>query len=369
MDGRDVWVEVDEAALRHNMRTLRRRVGSGVRIYVCIKMDAYGFGAGWVGPVAAQEGMDGLACCDAADAQRARAAGADLPVLLYPGTTPSQLQRLAQGGFIVTAHDGPSLAACLLSRQPFYLKLDCGFGRLGFPAECPEDILAQIPDPRSCRLLGAYAHFFDQLDPVAVEAQGRRFQHCVDLLQAHLDRPLERNVGASRVLLTDLHWSLNAVNPGGLLYGLYENLAGDPLRPVLTAVKARIIAIRHMPGGSLSGYSGTRHASDRVIAIAPAGYSDGLPQARQDAHALVRGRRVAILGPRHAEYTMLDVTPLPDVCTGDEVVFVGRQGTQSLSLEQVAACSEVSSTDLLQRLARHPNRRVSSASSHQTPEP
>ena len=60
MDGRDIWMEVDEAALRHNMRTLRRHVGSGVRIYVCIKMDAYGFGAGWVGLVAAQEGMDGL---------------------------------------------------------------------------------------------------------------------------------------------------------------------------------------------------------------------------------------------------------------------------------------------------------------------
>ncbi|MEO8544805.1 MAG: alanine racemase [Burkholderiaceae bacterium] len=369
MDGREVWVELDESALRHNMRTLRRRVGSDVKIYVCIKMDAYGFGAGWVAHVAAQEGMDGLACCDASDAQRVRAAGVDLPVLLYPGTSSSALQGLAQRGFIVTAHDGSSLAACLLSHRRFYLKLDCGFGRLGFPALYPDDILAQIGDPRSCRLLGAYSHFFDQLDPVAVEAQCRRFQHCVDFLQAHFDRPLERNVGASRVLLTDLCWSLNAVNPGGLLYGLYENLAGDPLRPVLTAAKARIIAIRHMPGGSLVGYSGARYAGDRVIAIAPAGYSDGLPQSRQDAHALVRGQRVAILCPRHAEYTMLDVTPLPDVCTGDEVVFVGRQGTQSLSLEQVAACSEISSTDLLQRLARHPNRRVSSASSHPTLEP
>ena len=65
MDGRDAWVDIDESALRHNLRVLRVALGPSVRIYLCVKMNAYGFGSDWVAPIAEQEGMDGFACCDA----------------------------------------------------------------------------------------------------------------------------------------------------------------------------------------------------------------------------------------------------------------------------------------------------------------
>ena len=72
MDGRDAWVDIDESALRHNLRVLRVALGPSVRIYLCVKMNAYGFGSDWVAPIAEQEGTDGFACCDALDAARVR---------------------------------------------------------------------------------------------------------------------------------------------------------------------------------------------------------------------------------------------------------------------------------------------------------
>jgi len=358
MDGRDAWVDIDEGALRHNLRALRATLGTAVRIYLCVKMNAYGFGADWVAPIAAQEGMDGFACCDALDAARVRSASVDLPILLYPGKVVASLVELAQPGMIVTAHDDPSLDQCVQRQLPFYLKIDSGFGRLGFAAERPNDILERITDPGRCRLIGAYAHFSDQLDYAAVARQGQLFQRCVDAIEERMGRTLERNVGASRVLITDPAWALNAVNPGGLVYGLYDALGVHRLRPVLSAVKARVIALRHMPAGSKSGYSNQTYERDSVIAVAPIGYSDGLPRVQEHGQVLLRGRRLPLSGPRHAEYTMMDVTDMAEVQIGDEVVFVGSQGGQDITLSELTTGTDLTETDLLQRLARHPHRHL-----------
>ena len=113
MHGRDTWVEIDEQALRYNMRLLRETVGAKVKIYACVKIDGYGFGAGYIARIAASEGIDAFACGDADDADRIRVAGVDLPVLLYPGTVSESLAELSRRGYIVTAHDRRSLEACL----------------------------------------------------------------------------------------------------------------------------------------------------------------------------------------------------------------------------------------------------------------
>jgi len=358
MDGRDAWVDIDEGALRHNLRALRAALGTSVRIYLCVKMNAYGFGSDWVAPIAAQEGMDGFACCDALDAARVRAASVDLPILLYPGKIAASLLELAQPGMILTAHDASSLDQCVQRQLPFYLKIDSGFGRLGFAAERPQDILERITDLGRCRLIGAYAHFSDQLSPAAVARQGQSFQRCVDAIEAGMGRTLERNVGASRVLITDPAWALNAVNPGGLVYGLYDALGAHRLRPVLTAVKARVIALRHMAAGTTSGYAGKIYERDSVIAIVPIGYADGLPRVQERGQALLRGHRIPLSGPRHAEYTMMDVTDMAEVQIGDEVVFVGSQGGDDITLSELTTGTDLTETDLLQRLARHPHRHL-----------
>ena len=355
MHGRDSWVEIDEQALRHNIRLLRETVGPKVKIYACVKIDGYGFGAGFVARVAASEGVDAFACGDADDADRIRAAGVQLPVLLYPGTVSASLPALSQRGYVVCAHDPDSLQACLNVSGPFYLKIDCGFGRLGFPASAPRDIITLLGERRPANLVGVYSHFYDQHDPAAVETQGQLFQHCVNAITPWTHGNLERNVGASRVLIGSPHWALNAVNPGGLLYGTHEHTAEKRThtRSVLKAIKGRVIAIRHMATGTKLGYAPDRFAADRTIAIVPYGFADGYPRLPMHGQAIVAGKKVPMVGPRNAEYTTLDVSDVVGVRLGDEVVFLGRQGDAAISLKDVCDAFGVPSVELVPRLVRN----------------
>ena len=355
MHGRDAWVEIDEQALRFNMRLLRETVGPSVKIYACLKIDAYGFGAGYVAKVAASEGIDAFACGDADDADRIRSAGVDLPVLLYPGTVSESLGPLSQRGYIVTAHDRASLEACLAITGPFYLKVDCGFGRMGFPAGNPGEIIEMIRHRKPANLIGVYSHFYDQHDAAAVSLQGALFQQCVDAIEPWTAGNLERNVGASRVLVSSPQWALSAINPGGLIYGTVERTADkrSQTRNVFAALKGRIIAIREMPKGTKLGYAAERFTTDKTIAVVPLGFADGYPRLPANGYALAGGRRVAIIGPRNAEYTTLDITGIPGLSVGAEAVFIGRQGTEEITVKDVAEAVGVPSIDLIPRLLRN----------------
>ena len=83
-----------------------------------------------------------------------------------------------------------------------------------------------------------------------------------------------------------------------------------------------------------------------------------MPQRDLRGQALLRGHRLPIVGPRHAEYTMMDATDIADVQIGDEVVFVGRQGGDEITLNELTTGTDLTETDLLQRLARHPHRHL-----------
>jgi alanine racemase len=119
-----------------------------------------------------------------------------------------------------------------------------------------------------------------------------------------------------------------------------------------------VIALRHMAAGTTSGYAGKIYERDSVIAIVPIGYSDGLPRVQERGQALLRGHRIPLSGPRHAEYTMMDVTDMAEVQIGDEVVFVGSQGGDEITLSELTTGTDLTETDLLQRLARHPHRHL-----------
>ena len=125
-DERAAWVEVDAAALRHNMQVARALAGTA-RVYVVCKGDAYGFDALAVARIAAECGMAALACGDPSEVRRIRAAGIALPILLYGVTDAAVLPALARDGTVVTAHDRDSLAACLAHDLAFSLKIDAGF--------------------------------------------------------------------------------------------------------------------------------------------------------------------------------------------------------------------------------------------------
>ncbi|MEO7246091.1 MAG: alanine racemase [Rubrivivax sp.] len=346
------WAEIDETAIRHNLRLIRQRAGQA-RVYVVCKGHGYGFDALRVARLAQQEGMGALACGDAADAARIRAAGIALPILLYATTLAEALPAIAQDGVVVTAHDERSLQVCLQHRLAFSLKLDTGFGRLGFTeADLPllENAAAAHPDLGP---LGAYTHLSDAREIVTVASQAGRFRAMADSIERAGWSQLERMVASTRILLSHPDLVLDAVNPGRAVYGMLEPPYDTMIdcKPALAAGRARVIGVKSVLAGTLLGYSTSPVERDTVVAVAAFGFANGYPRMPGGGWALVRGQRVGIVGPRHTEHTILDVTEVPGVAVGDVVTFLGRDGEQEITAAELVESTGVPLIELVARLA------------------
>jgi alanine racemase len=356
---RAAWVEVDGSAIRHNLGLIRHLAGKA-RVYVVCKGDAYGFDAVLVARLAAECRMDALACGDPEDVRRIRAVGIDLPILLYGVTAAESLPALKPYGVIATAHDFASLSTCLRHRVPFSVKLDAGFGRLGFRPEQLDELCRVARANPTSSAHGVYAHIADTDEPESVAQQVRLFTQMTDALEDAGWRGLERMVASSRVLIARPDLSLDAVNPGRLVYGILEPPWNPQIdaRPALSAVRARVIAVKQLRRGERVGYSRERLVRDTTLAIVPYGFGDGYPRFPPGGSALIRERHVPIVGPRHTEHTILDVTDVSGVELGDQVTFLGMQGDERIEVGELVEQTGVPMIELVPRLARGPNVRV-----------
>ena len=207
---------------------------------------------------------------------------------------------------------------------------------------------------------GVYTHLTDLDSPASIEQQMGRFRAMTARIEAAGWRGLERMVASSRVLIAEPSLALDAINPGRLVYGLLESPWHELVdaRCALAAVKARIIALKRVRGGSPAGYGGEVLERDTVLGVIPFGFADGYPRLPAGGSALVRGCRVPMLGQRHTEHSILDVTAVADVAVGDEVVLLGTQGGASIDIHELVAATGVPLIELVPRLARSPRRRM-----------
>jgi alanine racemase len=137
---------------------------------------------------------------------------------------------------------------------------------------------------------------------------------------------------------------LNMIRPGMLLYGLYPALwlrQIAPLRPVL-AWKTGVVHLKKVPSGTPISYGSTwRAPRESVIATAPVGYADGYSRKFSNTgQMLVRGSRAPVVGRVCMDMCMMDVTQIPEVQVGDEVVLLGRQGSEEISAEELAGLAQ-----------------------------
>ncbi len=351
------WVEIDVDAIRHNLRLIRRLAGRA-RVYAVAKGDAYGFNAATIARLAAGEGIDALACGDPDDVQAIRDAGVTLPILLYGSTTAQALPALATPGVIVTAHDAATLDTCVAHQLAFSVKLDAGFNRLGFRDEDLHHVLAAAQANPAARVHGVYTHLTDIDNPAAMAAQVQRFNAMAGRIEAAGWRGLERMVASSRVMIAAAELAFDAVNPGRLVYGIFEEPWDRMVaaRSALASVKARIIALKRVASGAVLGYGGIAVTRDTLLAVIPFGFADGYPRFPAGGPVLVRGQRASLVGPRHTEHCIVDVTDIAGVALGDEVVLLGMQGHETIGVHELVAFTGVPLIELVPRLARNPRR-------------
>jgi alanine racemase len=357
--GRAAWVEIDSDAIRHNLRVIRRLAGSA-RVYAVCKGNAYGFAAATIARIAEDERIDALACGDPDDVRDIRASGVRLPILLYGATQADDLPAFTPLNVVVTAHDAVTLEVCLAHDLTFSVKLDAGFNRLGFREQDLEPVVAAARRYPKARVHGLYTHLVDNDQPGSIAAQVMRFNTMAARIEAAGWRGRERMVASSRILISTPELAFDAVNPGRLVYGLLEPPwdARVDARSALAAVKAHIISLKRIPAGAAAGYAAGIVQRDTLVAVIPFGFADGYPRVPAGGTVLVRGRRAPLIGLRHTEHSMVDVTCVPSAALGDEVVLLGPQEGDEITVHEIVAATGVPLIELVPRLACSPRRRV-----------
>jgi alanine racemase len=344
------WVEIDRAALQHNVRQLKRWVGDRVELLAVIKADAYGHGAVTVARSVLAAGAEWLAVATIEEGGQLREANITAPILVLGAAhTPDQIKALLHWQLqptLCTMQQAFAFAEVLQSlgrSLPVHLNIDTGMARLGTrwtEAVAWTQWVARSP---VLHLSSLYSHFAtaDDPDPTVMQLQHQRFQTVLQQVQAAGIVLPPIHMANSAGILSDRAYHFDRVRAGLALYGLAPapHLADVlPLRPVLS-VKARITQVKAIEPGEGVSY-GYRYVADRPtrVAVIGIGYADGVPRnLSNQMEVLIRGRRVRQIGSITMDQLMLDVTDLPDdLMPGEVATLLGEDGGEHIRAEEWA---------------------------------
>jgi alanine racemase len=327
------WAEIDLGAVRHNLKTLRRRVKDS-RLMAVVKADAYGHGSVEVARACIEAGAYSLAVVTVEEGAELRRAGIGVPILVFTDLLPDKLPLAAEHRLAVTAHSIPS--AKRISAHPdltVHLKVNTGMNRWGVePSEAGE--ARKILGPQ---LVGVYTHL------ASADSDGEATRGQLDLFDSVLAAQPFGDVlvhaANSAATLWHPRSHYDCVRPGVALYGLHPaGDGGDPaeedLRPAMR-LESYVAGVRRLSPGDGVSYGLTFRARKPMFAATvPVGYAEGYRRALSgQAEALIRGSRRPLLGRVTMDACVFGVDG--EVEVGDEVVLLGTQGEERVGAEEL----------------------------------
>ncbi len=378
---RPTWAEVSLGTLRQNFRAVQRHISPAVAVCAIVKADAYGHGAVECARALEEEGARWFGVTSLDEAIPLREAGINGRVLLMTGFWRGEEEEIIRLGLTPTIWETGQIelfekaaTALGVSKHPIHLKVDTGMGRLGV---APEDL------PRICSALKASSHLVleglsthlassEVLDEPSVAAQLKSFAEARNFLRGEgFNPPLIHAANTGAVISRPESWN-TMVRPGIALYGYYlpferagREVSGSGLRlkvkPVLTW-KTRILSLRDMRANQALGYGGiyVTKAPAR-IAVLPVGYADGLNRKISSQGRVIVGEHYApIVGRISMDLTLADVTGLPGVSVGDEVILLGTTDGLSVDAREHASLSDTVPYEILCGISKRVPRRYGS---------
>jgi alanine racemase len=357
------WAEVSLDALRRNFCAVRKHVGEDVAICAVVKADAYGHGAVACASALEQEGAHWFGVTGTAEAMALRHAGIKARLLLMTGiwkgeedeVVAHRLTPIVWEQWHVERLEGA--AARKQSVLPIHLKIDTGMTRLGASMETLPNVCAHIASSVHLKLEGVSTHFASVRDPEKTRKQVALFEEALTVLDANKLKPSLIHMANSAAILSRSETWKTMVRPGIALYGYSRSRpAGDtqvteavnPLCPVL-AWKTRVIAVKEVAAGQAVGYGGTFVTQQcSRIAVLPVGYADGFHRLLSNrGRVIVRGEYAPVAGRVSMDLTTVDVTGIPGVAGGDEVILLGESNGKSIDAGEHARICETIPYEIL----------------------
>ena len=350
---RPAWVEVNLSNLDYNIKNIRAKIGDRDMIGV-IKADAYGHGSVKVAEVLRENGVKIFAIATLQEAITLREAGAREEIIML-GLTPDMyadtivnydITPVVCDAANAAAIDAAAAAAGKTVRG--LIAVDTGMGRIGYlPDDANIDTAVEdvkkIAALKNFKIRGLFSHMStaDAFDKTYSHEQEAKYNKFYDALTAAgVEIPWKTLANSASIMeLPTVHF--DACRPGIILYGCYPSDEVDvnelSIKPVMS-VKANIVHLKDVPAGFSVGY-GRRYISEKPskIATLALGYADGYPRPySQFAKVIVNGVMAPVAGNICMDQCMVDVTDVPDVKVGDEVIIMGTDGKNTILADDIA---------------------------------
>ena len=374
---RPTWAEVSLVTLRQNFRTVVKHAGAGVTVCAVVKADAYGHGAVECARALQAEGATWMGVTSLDEAIPLREAGIESRILLMTGFwrgEESEIVRLRLTPTVWEPWHIESLEKAAASgavRQAVHLKVDTGMGRLGVALDQLSAILQALRAAPQLVLEGLSTHLASSeiMDAPSVAEQESRFEEAQRMVRAAGFDPQLVHMANTGALISRRETWNNMARPGIALYGYHlpfqragREVSGGTLRlavkPVLTW-KTRILSMRDFAANQLLGYGGTYVTKAPAhVAVLPVGYADGFNrQLSNRGRVIVRDHYAPIIGSISMDLTLVDVTGIPGVAVGDEVILLGTRDGLSVDALEHARLANSSPYEILCNISKRVPRK------------
>ena len=378
MATRPTWADVSLTNLRQNFRTVQKHVSAAVTMCAVVKADAYGHGAVECSKSLEAEGAKWLGVTSLDEAIPLRDAGVRANILLMTGFW------RGEEGEIVRLHLTPTVwepsqiesldkaaAGLGVAQHPVHLKVDTGMGRLGVGIDQLPAVLNVLRSAKHLTVEGLSTHLASSeiMDAPSVAEQERSFEAARRMVRdAGLEPRFVHVANTSAVISRRETWN-TMVRPGVSLYGYYlpfqragREVSGGtlrlPVKPILTW-KTRILSLRNFGANQALGYGATYVTKAPAhVAVLPVGYADGYNrQLSNRGRVILREHYAPILGSISMDLTLVDVTGIPGVSVGDEVILLGTCDGLSVDALEHARLANSSPYEILCNISKRVPRR------------
>ncbi len=349
---RPAWVEINLSNLDYNIKNIIQKVGPNRQIIGVIKADAYGHGSVMCANILRENGVKTFAVATLQEAITLRNSGAKEEIIML-GLTPDLYAN------IIVDYDITPVVCDYKNAKAFsdtaakadktvkgLIAVDTGMGRIGYLADETETAVAdikKIAGLSNFKIRGLFSHMStaDAFDKTYSHQQEQKFNAFYNaLLQAGIEIPRKTLANSASIMeLPEIHF--DAVRPGIILYGCYPSNEVDKkelsLKPVMS-VKANIVHLKDVPADFSVGY-GRKYISEKPsrIATIALGYADGYPRPySSQAKVIVNGILCPIAGNICMDQCMIDVSNVPNVKVGDEVIVMGSNGVHTILADDIA---------------------------------
>jgi len=359
--GRPTFAEIDMDALRHNLRSAREFIGNEVKILAVVKANAYGHGAIECARVLEPGGVDWFGVALIEEAVELRGAGISKPILCLGGCSTGDERDLLKFNITPVIFNLEQAGALQMAASDagqimrVHIKIDTGMGRLGIRWNKLDAFIKQLAAFSNLKVEGLMSHYAaanDINENDFTRLQLDRFFESLSKFEAAGLRPEIIDIANSPGAVGHHDSRFGMIRLGGVLYGLGEDTLSDKLpKPELIPVMSlysSIADIKEVREGETVGYGRTFTCNcDTRIALLPIGYNDGYRRLLSNkANVIINGRLAPVIGRISMDWTIVDVTEVPDAKIGSTVIMIGRENGLEVSAADLGTFADTISYEI-----------------------